>query len=265
MGDVGVCLRGEVGIWRGGPAGGLGVCFGAQVGTVERCAGDGREGVESEGWVLQGEILGCEGGEAADARVGAEDLGEVPAERGWEGARVDVPEGALEVHQSDSLRAVGWFCGEPGIEVVAVGLPRVVGTGVHAAGLREVVPWEGINHVLIVIWLVDGHLRARLRHGVEEPGFIEEEVKRRAIGPDVADVGLAAAGHAGQHDRGSGFDGKEDEIEDVAAHVADTAIRIRKVENEIGAPFRCVAIRSDGGRVEGLDEMHAQPVGDEVI
>lgn len=64
--DVGVCLRGEVCVWGRGPAGLLGVCFGAQVRAVECCGWDGGAGIEGEGWVLEGEGLGCEGGEAAD-------------------------------------------------------------------------------------------------------------------------------------------------------------------------------------------------------
>lgn len=215
--------------------------------------------------MAEGEGLGCEGGEAADGRIGAEDLGEGATECRREGAGVDVPEGALEVYEGDGLWAVDGFCGEPGVEVVAVGLAGVLEAVVHAAGLREVISWEGIDHVLIVVWLVDGHLRARFRHGIKKPGFVEEKVERRATGPDVADVGLAATSHAWKHDRGSGFDGKEDEVEDIAAHVADTSIRIRQVEDKIGTPFCGIAIRSNSGRVERLNEIHAKPVADEVI
>lgn len=139
--------------------------------------------------------------------------------------------------------------------MVTVGLSSVIDTVVHSAGLREVVSWQGVNHFLILGRLVDGHLRACLRHGVEKPGFVEEEVERRTTGPNVADISLATAGHARKHYRGSSLDGKEKEVEDVAAHVSDTSVRISEGEDEIGAPFCGVTVRSNSGRVEGLDEM----------
>lgn len=80
-------------------------------------------GVECEGWEFGLESLESEGGEVAERRGGAHELGEIASEGRREGARVDFPEGAGDGDRDHChfVGGVGWLLVEPGEEVVAIG------------------------------------------------------------------------------------------------------------------------------------------------
>lgn len=59
------------------------------------------------------------------------------------------------------------------------------------------------------------------------------------------------------------FDGREDEVEKIASEVADAAVGVGEVEDEIGAPRREVAVGGEGSLVEGGDEVGGEPGVDE--
>lgn len=124
VGDVGVCLRRvvRVGSFGAYPAGCKGVGFGSKVGAVEGFRRNLVAGVERDAWVGEGEVLDCQGCEAADVRVEAQELGEGAAERRRERACVDFPEAAVEVDEGEGGGVGGggigrFLGGEPGVQV----------------------------------------------------------------------------------------------------------------------------------------------------
>ncbi|KAI7165148.1 hypothetical protein KC349_g327 [Hortaea werneckii] len=63
--------------------------------------------------------------------------------------------------------------------------------------------------------------------------------------------------------RRSGFDGVEEEVEEVAPDIADAAVGVGEVEDEVRTPGGLVAVSRYRGGVEGFDHVHGEPVADE--
>lgn len=59
------------------------------------------------------------------------------------------------------------------------------------------------------------------------------------------------------------FDCGEDEVEKIASEVADAAVGVGEVEDEIGPPRCEVAVGGEGSFVEGGDEVGGEPGLDE--
>ena len=100
---------------------------------------------------------------------------------------------------------------------------------------------------------------------MQKPLLIEEIPKLRPRSPDIADVCLVAARHAGENYGSAGFDGEEEEVEDVAADVADAAVGVGEAEDEVGVPGCAVAVGFEGKGVVGVEGLGGEPVADEFV